>query len=650
MPDQQTLQRLLTEATAHYHSGGYRQAIEIWQEVLASDPNNQRAKEGIRMASLLLEEAQATARTAPAADEKSHGAAESPETIAKVREGIQKVREHLAASRYMEAMEVCQSLLALAPGSAAVHDMVEEAREAFEALPFVQEHLDIARQLFIQERLDEASAELHKIFFLNPSHAEARKLEGKVQALMQKRGGAAAPSTPLPSLEMETAPPAASPADTQRIQGPPDFGDSIDLPQEPLPGEGAAPAADPQAPAASGDEAVLNENWEAELAQLDLKGSAAPAAEEAPAEIAAPAEAPPEVPVEKMELMDLSENPEQPGDGPETPEAASGEQTAEPEKRSGRDLDLSGLVVEEEIEGAAPGAGAEMAAAKRPALVKRPPAASRRSRGGSIMKVALPLVGILIGGGAAWWYFGLQPSSSGDGGNPSAPPRIQGSQGAGAPGARAGRGGANLGLTSSGSRGSGGTASAGLDLPGQGAALPSAPPPPTKEEIGRQIDRHFSEGRSSMQRGKYQEAVTSYSKILELDPANLEAKAEMDEAASKVLEQKRLEEDLQTAKEFFVEKDYESALRKFYRLPRDRNLGEMDLFIRNAWYNWAVVSLKGGNCVEALQRLQEALAVDPNDPDAAKQQEVAGHYKDRPKDRVFYAYTDRLTYRTLNQK
>ena len=36
--------------------------------------------------------------------------------------------------------------------------------------------------------------------------------------------------------------------------------------------------------------------------------------------------------------------------------------------------------------------------------------------------------------------------------------------------------------------------------------------------------------------------------------------------------------------------------------------------------------------------------------EAAKQQEVAEHYKDRPKDRVFYAYTDRLTYRTLNQK
>jgi hypothetical protein len=124
----------------------------------------------------------------------------------------------------------------------------------------------------------------------------------------------------------------------------------------------------------------------------------------------------------------------------------------------------------------------------------------------------------------------------------------------------------------------------------------------------------------------------------------------MDLAAAKVLEQKKLEEDLQSAKDFFMDKDYESALRKFYRLPRDRNLGDMDLFMRNAWYNWAVLSMKGGNCPEALRRLDEVLTLDPRDTEAIKQKEVAEHYRDRAKDRVFYAYTDRLTYRTLNQK
>jgi tetratricopeptide (TPR) repeat protein len=205
-------------------------------------------------------------------------------------------------------------------------------------------------------------------------------------------------------------------------------------------------------------------------------------------------------------------------------------------------------------------------------------------------------------------------------------------------------------LSSSTSRTSGGAASAGVQVPEAGPAPPAPSAPLTQEESHREAARFSQEGRSLMQQGRYQDAVKSFSRALDLDPANMEAKDQMDQAAAKVLEQKRLEEDLQTAKEFFVEKDYESALRKFYRLPRDRNLGELDLFIRNAWYNWAVVSMKGGNCIDALQRLKEVLTVDPGDQDAFKQQEVAEHYKDRPKDRVFYAFVDRLTFRTLNQR
>jgi tetratricopeptide (TPR) repeat protein len=632
MPDRDSIQRLLTEATAHYHSGKYREAIQMWQQVLASEPGNQRATEGIRMASLLLEEAQDAVRANPADSGTPAESSESPENIARVREGIQKVQELLAASRHLEALEACKSLLALAPQSAAVHEILDEARGAYEAQPFINEHLEMARQLFVQERLDEASAELHKIFFLNPYHVEAKKLEGKILALKQKRAPAASLS----------AAPSAPPEEEKTVQAPvgPMEAPAVDAPTLPAPGE----------------ESVLNENWEAELAHLDLRAPASPPAAQAQSKAAPPAEALAEVQGEKLEIVNLSENPGLSALGPETGDSAPAGQAAEPQGRSGRDLDLSGLVADEEPEVMAGGAEAPdgstgLKPSNESGAVRPSAGASRRGRGGAVMKYALPGLGILIGGGAAWWYFGLQPSSMGGGGNPSSPPQIQATQSTGAPGPRTGPGGrANLGLSSSGSRGSSGTASAGLQVPGQGEALPSTPPPPSPEQTRQEISRHFDEGRFSLERGRYQEAVRSFSRILDLDPANLEAKQQLDEAASKVLEQKRLEEDLQTAKEFFVEKDYESALRKFYRLPRDRNLGDLDLFIRNAWYDWAVVSMKGGNCMEALKRLQEALTVDSNDKEAAKQQEVAEHYRDRPKDRVFYAYVDRLTYRTLNQK
>src|SRR5262245_22681957 len=94
------LQQLMTKATALYHSGDYRQAIQVWQELLSQDPQNQRALEGIRMASLLLEEAQTEDAATQAAGESA--ASETPEVIAKVREGIQKVRTFLSAARYLD--------------------------------------------------------------------------------------------------------------------------------------------------------------------------------------------------------------------------------------------------------------------------------------------------------------------------------------------------------------------------------------------------------------------------------------------------------------------------------------------------------------------------------------------------------------------
>src|SRR5262245_54725544 len=258
--------QLNLKATALYHSGDYRQAIQIWQEALQADPENQRAKEGIRMASLLLEEASSSLEAAP--EQAPSDVSESPETIAKVREGIQRVRELLSGGGYLDAMEICQSLLQLAPRSEAVREVLEEAREAYEAQPFIDEHLEIARQLFVQERLDEASAELQKIFFLNAVHGEARKLEAKIAALRQKL-------SPAPSGE---APQEFDASQTMRVSmpepGPIESSPEPSGLRAPVPSEEDAPAPPGIAPEeprrAAPVEEILNEDWEAELAQLNL--------------------------------------------------------------------------------------------------------------------------------------------------------------------------------------------------------------------------------------------------------------------------------------------------------------------------------------------------------------------------------------------
>ena len=103
-------------------------------------------------------------------------------------------------------------------------------------------------------------------------------------------------------------------------------------------------------------------------------------------------------------------------------------------------------------------------------------------------------------------------------------------------------------------------------------------------------------------------------------------------------------------KKLYADKDYENALRKLYRLPRDKGLGDIDLYIRNAWYNWAVVLLKAGNARDAQQKLSESLTLDPDDASALKLQEVSERYTNRAKDRVYYAFTDSLALRALDQR
>src|SRR5713101_4899917 len=54
--DDERLQELLTRASSFYNNGEYKGAIESWREALTVDPASQKAKEGIRMATLLMGE------------------------------------------------------------------------------------------------------------------------------------------------------------------------------------------------------------------------------------------------------------------------------------------------------------------------------------------------------------------------------------------------------------------------------------------------------------------------------------------------------------------------------------------------------------------------------------------------------------------
>jgi len=149
---------------------------------------------------------------------------------------------------------------------------------------------------------------------------------------------------------------------------------------------------------------------------------------------------------------------------------------------------------------------------------------------------------------------------------------------------------------------------------------------------------------------KWQEARAELAAALALDPVNFECKEMLDQVQAKVDEEVKVTRDLDEAKHAFADKDYQACLWKLYRLPRDPRLGDIDLYIRNAWFNWAVVGLKGGDATDARQKLSEVLTADPGDAEAKKMLDVAERYSSRAKDRVFYSFTDTLRFRAFDQK
>lgn len=426
--------------------------------------------------------------------------------------------------------------------------------------------------------------------------------------------------------------------------------------------------------------------WEAELAQLNLKekergilrGTGAKAVGATPDS-------------GDVDLMSLLDNGSMPGmEGAEGDKMAAGppsvplahakESVTPPKPAEETKKSRHHAASTAEAPAEAPAVAPKLRAAERPR-----PIAAPAKRGSSFLKILLLLL-LLGGGGAAAWVYYIQPrvlGGAGQPGQPVAPPAgsptgaldaaqgpiptpIGGSsrqqtapppQGADGAGAIAPSGAAVAGAAP----GAAVAKPAGTPAPGPGTAHPAGAQsnepikPPTApalspEEARRKIAAFTADGRRLVGERKWREARAKLTAVLALDPANIEVKELLDQAQSKIDEDQKLQDEFDSVKTLMAEKDYENTLRKLYRLPRDKGLGDIDLYIRNAWFNWAVTLMKAGNSRDSLQKLSECLTVDPDDAQALKLQEVAEKYTSRAKDRVYYAFADGLVLRDLGQK
>ncbi len=465
----------------------------------------------------------------------------------------------------------------------------------------------------------------------------------------------------------------------------------------------AKPATVPVSEVKADDETAA---WETELAQLNLKDKERGLLRGTGAKVTAAAVDQSEV--DLMSLLDTAGIPGAPESAPEAPTAhppsvplAHSKESVKPPEtaEAARPKRHIASAAPEEVPHSEP----------RPRAADRPrPVAPVAKRGSSVMKYLLLLI-LLAGGGGAAWFFYIQPrvlGGAGQPGQPVAPPAgspggaVDGSHGpiptpiggtsrqqtgspppnGGAPAsalpapanvavaATIGAGAAGAapspatglpGTAGSPKVGAGAPAGSPAQTGGAGVAAtehptepikPPTPPPLPPEEAKRRITAYTADGRRLMGLGKWREARAKLQAVLALDPANIEVKDLVDKVQAKIDDEQQLQDEFDSVKRLYADKDYENALRKLYRLPRDRGLGDIDLYIRNAWYDWAVVLLKAGNSRDALQKLSECLTVDPDDASALKVQEVAEKYNSRAKDRVFYAFTDSLPLRGFDQK
>ena len=199
MIDDEKLQELLAKASSLYNNGEYKGAIEAWQEALGVDPGSQKAREGIRMATLLLGDIDSApqgpaqeAATLPADGAEATAGLPAEEVEAQVDLGLARVKQLLAERNYSEAIDGAQGLLALAPDSPEIQRLLEDAQHAFESAPFIDEHLALARELLTQERFSEAEAECKKVFKLDATHPGAKSLLKDIRDKIQANLKAAA--------------------------------------------------------------------------------------------------------------------------------------------------------------------------------------------------------------------------------------------------------------------------------------------------------------------------------------------------------------------------------------------------------------------------------------------------------------------------
>ncbi len=691
--DDKRIQSLLELAGSEYNQGKYAEAIEHWQEILSLDPENQKAREGIRMAKLLVVNWESSQAGGEELMLDTGGV--DPETQQKIEFGIARVRELLTSGRHKEAMEGCQLLAELAPGMPSVTQLQEEIAHAIEVQPYIGEHLGRARKLIAAGKGGEAVEEARKVLSVDPGNPEA-------QGIVSKGRGTAAPGASPSAFDKEGHPAPPSPfAGSSKAD---EMMASMDLGQHgggragdaageesPIEMEFEEVSSHAPSPGAGSDGKVARmleqgrglfaqkkyqeaiDVWSRVFTLDESNVEAGNLIDQANARIAeivskvedAMYRAQDQVDAgnlagakkvfeevlsiqpgnrealdriakidEQLSGPDLGEAipmaASQPGTGAEAaPEAGAGE-------RAGKSQSSEAFRAAPGIRAASPQRAASSSGAagifKKKPVVPIPPAG-----GSGRTAVVSALVVIVLGGAAAGWWF-LMGTGAEAPEEIGPPPEAS----AGLPGATP----TTKEPEKPGSAAGPGSAEAGVAPQQKQPAQPADP-----AAVQKQIASLMREGRDLLGQKQYTEAHSRFKEVLALDVSNFDAEELRLKASAGMAEEARFNKDLESARAAFEDQDWASSLYKLYRLQQEReDMTILKRYIANANHNWGVQDLEAFRLTEALEHFQDALEQLPDDRATQQHINVVQRYEKRRRDPAFDAYIAKLKLRALDAR
>lgn len=158
----------------------------------------------------------------------------------------------------------------------------------------------------------------------------------------------------------------------------------------------------------------------------------------------------------------------------------------------------------------------------------------------------------------------------------------------------------------------------------------------------------LEQGQDLFNAGRQSEAAEKFRQAQTLDPVNRDIASWLsrtEQGASQASQQQAAHDAAVAA---FESGDFETALRRFYRLQEADASGPYSRYIVHSWYNWGLEFLAAGNLREASKKMDEVLSIQPEDADALAIQNLVSDYVRRAKDRAFYTHIESLRYRTLD--